>query len=147
MRIADSTVLPSIAGTEKIPTSPTGHITPNMLKAFVLPYDEIIFKLTQTGTGNPVYNEIYNPAGIGISVVRDSAGIYFITLDVAFTMDNIIICTMQNFSNTGVGNLDSMGARVDVSIQKLIIETASLSAGMLVDDILFNSGFCIKKFH
>lgn len=148
MKISDSTVLGSITGTEKIPTSPTGHITPNMLKAFgTLPFDLILFKLTQSGSNDPVYNEIYNPAGISTSVVRRSAGTYEITLGVAWTINNIMIGSFDNYNGAGVAAFEMIGARLSLVVaQKLIIETSSLAAGTLVDDILDDSGFYIIKF-
>jgi len=83
MRIADSTVLPSIAGTEKIPTSPTGHITPAMLQALIaaniLPCKIACGTISQTSTNDPVLNWIFDNTGYSWGAARTGAGVSKLT--------------------------------------------------------------------
>lgn len=152
MKISDSTqrVLASITGAEKIPISPDGHVTITELiakaKLSILPFDLILFKLTQIGTGNPVYNEIYNPASISSTVVRSNMGFY--TMQLPFSLDNnkVMVGNMNNLYENGVLNFDKIGIRISSGGTHIIIETASLSTGNLADDILEDSGFFIIIF-
>lgn len=104
MRIADSTVSGSITGTEKIPVSPTAHITPNMMREYsntpivFTPAAALAAQNAETLLNGQTYHIIGSVGsplqdGIGmiITTARPSGSIKFVKKCIAVLADGIEI--------------------------------------------------------
>lgn len=92
--------------------------------------------ITQTGTNNPVINELQNTLGETATWTRDSTGIYIGTFTGAPFTDNTIL-SLSNVS----GRLAQM---VIIKSGNATIQIQTGSAGILTDDVLQGEEIRIK---
>jgi hypothetical protein len=95
-RIADSTLDASIGGSEKIPVSPDGHITPDGLKTYARPWKEAAFYISQSSTDAPVLTQVYNDTGATFTPAYSAPGEYTLTASSAVLTANKTIAHIAN---------------------------------------------------